>query len=185
MANILPQNIKKKTHKEYHFRLIILIEILLSSLLIFNILLLAPSYIVSLIEEGNKIEQIKNIKEYNATKAVDSREDAILKTKNTLSILSTRDEEIEMSGVVEEVVNASLLGGGIDIIGISYDTIELKKEIQQRVIISGVADTRNDLLSFTQYLEASPHFSGAELPVSNLRAQENIDFSLLVFIDSK
>ena len=185
MANILPQHIKKKTHKEYHFRLAILITTLISSLLIFNIFLLAPSYVVSLVEEQNKIEQIKNIKEYNATKAVDSREEAILKTKNTLHVLSNREGVVDMHGILEEIVGAASSAGAIDIVGISYDTLELKKEIKQRVIISGVADTRNDLLLFTQHLEASSRFVGTELPVSNLRAQEDEEFSLLVFIDDK
>ncbi|NUM25166.1 MAG: PilN domain-containing protein [Candidatus Buchananbacteria bacterium] len=59
--------------------------------------------------------------------------------------------------------------------GIGLDSITIK---ENRILLTGIASTRDELLSFQKNLESSPLFFNIEVPIDNLLRREDIDISV-------
>ena len=57
-------------------------------------------------------------------------------------------------------------------------TLERIATKEYQLFVSGVADTRDDLLAFHEKLKSEKCFSKAVLPLSNLLTQENVHFQI-------
>lgn len=177
MANVLPHDLKRQNHKEYHIRFLIMIEVLVSVVFVFSTMLVIPSYIVSTLEEENKAEQMRSINEYNAKKVSDSREDILESTKASLDVLSESRERTKMTPIIDRLLSVMKTTGGIEFSGIRIESAS--ENIQSTsVVFSGVASTRDKLLMFTNELNNTEGFKGAVLPVSNLKEYADLPFSV-------
>ncbi len=175
MANVLPTDIKKQTQKEYSLRFWSLVLVLVMLLAIFAGVLLIPSYLVSLTEESGKIEQIKLIKASSSLREDDKREEIFELTEAELNLVKAQVEDVSLEKLINEVLFAKREAGGISVINISYNT---QKEKNSIVSVRGIAKTRADLLRFTKELENRPIFGEIALPVSSLKNDTNLTFSL-------
>lgn len=61
--------------------------------------------------------------------------------------------------------------------GISFSAVNIDGE-KKTIIISGVAELREDLLNFKEKLEKSPSFRDVEFPMQNILQKENISFEI-------
>ena len=73
-----------------------------------------------------------------------------------------------------------------EVLKLQDSTIKIKSfqyqysSVYSTLNISGVADSRNDLIRFSKLLQADSKFSGAEFPISNLSVENNIDFTIKI-----
>jgi len=180
MSNVLPREIKKQNQREYALRFWSLVFLTISMLLVFAGILLIPSYLISVTEEESKIEQIKLVRSYNASKASDVNEQTIDLVKNQLALFDIKRDEIELESVLGEILNAHDSVGGISLTEVLYETNFDSIESPNRLSLRGVAHTREDLLDFSQNLEKQDLFGNVDLPVSSLRNERDLNFSLIV-----
>jgi Tfp pilus assembly protein PilN len=60
---------------------------------------------------------------------------------------------------------------------ITLDTIQFDG---QNMSITGVAATRNDLISFNNALQSESYFKGVSFPISDIAKKDNADFSIQI-----
>jgi len=67
------------------------------------------------------------------------------------------------------------------------EKVYLKKvEInEENIFIQGIADNRDDLLSFETALKKQDYFKNIEMPISNLTSQENVNFEIIVNLNKE
>lgn len=172
LFEFLPREYKIRAKKLYRTRLFILIALGVVFLSAASLLLLVPSYALVYIEK----------------KAMTAERDA------AENILSLRDNDSIRSFVVLakakiEAANESLdkplfteslrkfVAAGSSGVRVQSISFERAKE-GNKMVVSGVASTRDSLLAFARALEESGSFKEVDLPVSSLARSSNIDFTI-------
>jgi len=184
MANLLTDDLKKQNKKEYRFRFFTMVMFLSSIVLFFGLVLSIPSYIVSLTKEKEKQSEIEDKRTKPLAEEGDIKEDALATTKEAMIVFSQEDNFISMTDLINTIIEISDNVGGIDFSGVSY-VLGDEKQKESKILISGVSDTRDKLLSFTNALRSSDLFTSVELPVSNLKENINLSFSINATISLK
>lgn len=185
MANLLPQNEKKKIRREYAFRRVnVLLAVIFASIII-AIIMLFPSYIITSIHTS----------EMNMEKSSDisiEREEIESAVENTQQQLKALDPEKLVNEsfveITKEIISSA--DSSIEITNITYEkTLEKKSEEKTEEVlrsqISGIASNRSVLVNFKRKLEQSKMFSKVELPVSNLAQDVDISFNLDLVISKE
>jgi hypothetical protein len=187
MINLIPNTERKQMVRSFYHKLAVLFFIMCSiSVFIFFVALL-PSYFLS---------SVKN-------SAIDSKldtqssEPVPLPDQQTLSVIQDLDNKlgiVENSQndkfiVSEKVINAIIVKKmpNIKITEISYENNPLKAQegsaMGKKVVIKGVAPSREVLLLFRQALEDGANFKQVDLPVSNFIKGSNIQFHLGLILE--
>ena len=174
MINLLPIEEKKKTHRDYMFRLFTVILSAVSVSAIIGIITLLPSYFISDFQKRAAVNQAELIKKTND----DNQENVIAVLKEAqqkLEILSPEREKASLRTIFDTII--SYRPNTIILTGLVY-----QKENEDKVTftISGVANSREDLLVFSQNLKKDALFDAVELPVSNLAKDRDIKFTLTI-----
>ncbi|MCX6751391.1 MAG: hypothetical protein NT161_01325 [Candidatus Nomurabacteria bacterium] len=177
MINLIPNEEKKKMSKDFYFRLITVFFAMLGiSLLVASIAIL-PSYFLSSAEENaiNTKLELQN----NETIPLPDQNTlmAIKDLKNKLSQIENIQKTLVNVNDFKQVINEIIFKktSNIKITAIFY-----KKDPQagEEIKISGLASSREVLLSFRRALEDDIAFSKIDLPISNFVKGSNIKFSL-------
>ena len=96
-------------------------------------------------------------------------------TQQKLEILSSEREQASLRTVFDTAINYK--PSTIILTGLVY---QKESEDKATFTISGVADSREDLLVFSVNLERDVLFDDVELPVSNLAKDKDIKFTLTI-----
>lgn len=177
MVNILSQVEKKKVLLEYRLRLGVTVVFVLAFLVLANIVLLAPSYILVLTkynfitEHVTKLEKAQGgagqekeindkVKELN--KKVDlfngfGKANTEPPLTTILGIIQTKDPDIKINSFL-------------------YD----KTNDRERIVVSGRADTREGLATFLETIKKDPKYTKVDLPIGSYVKSTNIDFSIAI-----
>ncbi|PIP86941.1 hypothetical protein COW81_02830 [Candidatus Campbellbacteria bacterium CG22_combo_CG10-13_8_21_14_all_36_13] len=150
---------------------------LLSIILFFGLVLSIPSYLVSLTKEKEKQSQVEQKRAQTTTEQDETKVEILNKTKEAIILFKKEKDPVSMTNLINTVIEIADNLGGIDFNGLSY-VLGDEKQKESKVLISGVSETRDKLLSFTNALRVSGMFKAVELPVSNLK--ENIDLSFSI-----
>lgn len=171
MTNLLPKTAKVIIRREYYMRLIIVSLFLSGIVLLIASFLLIPSYFLTHLKGVSGQGQIEIIEGVVALHEKDNVEQQLLETRQKLNIISRekRSNLVEIIGSVLEE-KSSL----ISINSFFWDNGELG--------IRGTAQTRDGLVVFVDRLEQASLFVNVDLPVSNLAASRDINFSLTMDI---
>lgn len=78
--------------------------------------------------------------------------------------------------IIEPIVSA--LPAGVTITSLSIGVTDQGIEAS----VAGLADTRDELIAFTQALQGVGRFSNVDLPVSYLAQDSNIDYSIMISV---
>lgn len=172
MFKLLPEEEKEKVQREYALRRIVVAVEAFILILIVGLVGLFPSYILSRARLGEVEERLKV--SGTAEPQVETKElEAWLTDLNfKLTALVPDQKEFLPSLYMETVLKEK--GSGIRITGFSW--INEKEKVYMN--ISGVASTRQALLSLETRLKNAKSFSEVTLPVSNLAKERDVTFDL-------
>ena len=173
MANLLPQKERKRFEVEYKLRVLVISLVFLMMTLVFGIVLLLPSYFVS----ESKGESIGRQSEL-LQKTIALREE----DTSVMSLLSVKQKMNQLTVVQEHVLQTELMQTVIKNIGtdIVMDAFYYTRgtDANGEIKITGKANSRTALLSFSDKLKKESLFSRVDLPVSSLAQDSNIVFSI-------
>lgn len=175
MINLIPNEEKKMMIKDFYYRLVTVILLMLSLVALIASIALLPSYFLSSVKKNVINEQldkeiVEEISSYDqqtllAVSALDSK----------LSLLekSERDKFLVSDRVISEILSNRI--SNIKITQISFENNEIKGK---QISIRGTAPSRERLTLFRRALESNPLFKEVDLPISNFIKGSNIQFYL-------
>jgi hypothetical protein len=173
MLHFLPQKNRKQIFLEYGTRFLILLFVFIFIAGIFLIVLFSPSFIFStykdqtvknqlasagILQQSNDNDPMRIIKNANALLPVLSDEDAsgMLTSDLIQKIVSLKNQNVHIQSIAMT-----------DISGAS-----------KTFVITGTADTRDDLTAYDNSLSIDGTFSHIDLPVSDLIADADNQFTI-------
>jgi len=180
MLNFLPQNNKKKIILEYLSRILIMLLIFLFFAVVLLISLFIPSIIFSKYKNQTVKNQLESIKITNINENQDPIE-LIKKINTMIGILSGGNTvSLLMSNTIQKII--SLKNKDIEILSISISDNSTSSE---KIIINGIAKTRDGLTLFDKDLKNDGLFYSVDLPISNLIKNTNAQFTITLIYNKK
>ncbi|MEI8174824.1 MAG: hypothetical protein WCG28_02640 [bacterium] len=179
MINLIPKEEKKRIVRVFHYKLIVLLLMVVGGSIFFAFISILPSYFVSL--EINNIIDVKLQEQKNEPiPSID---------KETLSVIKDLDGRLSLVenaesnkfNISEKIINAIILKKipNVKITSVYYENNSDNKQLQNKSVnIQGNATSREILLLFRQSLENTIAFKQVSLPISNFIKSSNIQFSL-------
>lgn len=180
MANLITENQKKIIKSEYYFRLSGLVLFVFSLLGVFILIYITLYYFYISKNDDLVGEQIKTAID------IENRENV---GENFLGIISrTLDEQkvvdfyqensLKISSILKIVVDQK----GQDI-SLRRLVIDSKNKASQRLVISGLAKNRQNLVDFVEKLKVVEIFTSVESPISGLAKDSDINFTVNVNVN--
>ncbi len=179
MLDFLPQKNKRQVTLEYILRGLIFLLVAVFLGLFLLILLFIPSAIFSKYESKTVANQL-DITESLASKSNNDVVALVKKLNSMADILERDTANISDSGIIDKII--SLKNNNISI---SSFSISAAAGNSQKITISGIASTRDDLTSFNKALVDDGTFTNVDLPVSYLINNTNANFSITLVYDKK
>lgn len=175
MPNLLPEEEKKKLFNDYSRRIASASLISLTIVVIIAAILLAPSYYLSvskLEDEKNNLATLEQSLSYRESR---NTEEELKKTEDMIEVISTYLQ----NGSPEYDFGASLqaLPNGVAVLSLSWRSVSAT---ESEITISGLAQSRDSLLSFSKNLEKIKGFLKVDLPISNLAKETGAPFVVTV-----
>jgi hypothetical protein len=178
MLHLLTDEYKKKVSREYTYRVLIVVSIIVCVLSVIGLLLVAPSYmkihsthIKITSERDSYAEKIKLRQDDNSI-------DGVRGVMNTISALKTYNPQYSVRAIVLDLVSKKQKG-----ISISHIVFDKSKDAPT-LEVAGKAHTRTSLVSFSEELKKDTNFSGVVVPLSSFAREKDIDFSLKLTVVS-
>jgi hypothetical protein len=180
MINLLSSEQKKLLRSDYRQRVLVVSGFLFSFLLLIAIGILATLYLsvdtnYKQTKDALAKEQAKNI-----IMAANKLEKEIKSFSQKLSLLTKSSTSTPVTEVIKSVLNRKVSGVALD--DIQYDKSSDNLAVLK---ISGVAQTRSQLLAFVEVLRSDPNFKKVDSPVSNLIKERQAEFTLNLEINDK
>ncbi len=194
MINLLPVEEKQKIQKAYRLRTAIVACAGAAVIFMINIFGLVPSYVGVLSKHETLTFQSGAAGGGGDGLGAETRalEEKITKAnKNTQILLGEKDAELPRE-LFAEILSKKTSGTKITEISYSVpssnETASADKKGEKKmpaIILAGIADTRESLLSFVNVLNESGMFSSVDLPISNFVKDRNLGFSINIEVKQK
>lgn len=173
MSNLLPKKEKELLQKEYFTRLMIIVLGLLTGSTLLSAGFLVPSYVALEVKKDTAGEQINLLNESILNKNSVETEKKLNTIIAKIEVLN-RQDKISLTNFVNKIIENKPTE--VHITDFLYNKVQ-KKDITEKVItLRGVADQRDSLLKFKDYLSGLELFKEVNLPLSNLTKDEDVDF---------
>ena len=182
MANVQPETQKKMMRREYRVRLVTTSLIFVSVALVVAIVFLIPSLVLSQSRKNTTVQQLETFKGFAELQETNESFEELRIANEKITLLSLGGGGVSVEDILDTI--AYVKPTAISVSGISMSQRVVEDVLEQSVTLSGVADTRTDLLSFVELLEKEELFSNVDLPISNLAKEREISFSLSFLITS-
>lgn len=179
MANLLPTEYRQGLKKEYKFRLGTGVFGLLVLSLLVGILLLIPSFVLTITDLRAAQSQLETVSAPSSSQSISTENEQIIAITNEKIKQAKSTKELSPTTVIEDIM--TVLPSGIELTSLALSRND-NGQISAR--ISGISQSRSNLLSFRDQLNAQPELIDVELPVSALAARENVSFSLSLTANS-
>jgi hypothetical protein len=177
LLNILPEEKKMVTERRTRFRFFVWQVFLLFSLELFYLGILSGMYLVLDFERGHQEMLGQDFDRYRDEEKKLKMFEEKFQTTNAMT-----DAVFSIDRNRFYFTNVFLLLDQYTDEKITFERVSTK---EYQVFITGVADTRDDLLAFDEKLKGEKCFSKVNLPLSNLLTQENVNFQMDVMLDEK
>lgn len=177
MLNLLPIEEKKNVLLEYRLRLAVVSVFAVGSLVLASLILLAPSYVLSLSKYSTEEKQLEILdKKYGGVGQEKELGTQIRDINTKILLLQSGDTTTRLSPsqAVMNIIN--IKGSAIKIYAFTYDATAG----QERIVLTGTANDRESLAAFVETLKKDPTFTSVTLPISSYVKSTNIDFSVVV-----
>lgn len=175
MINLIPPAAKRAMKREYWFRVGVVWMLLLSIVLIVTMVLLGPSFVLVQTQLSAYQSELES-----ATEAVAEQQALTASVRAA----NQRAEQVYQVGMVTPLNRYIERVQALQSADVTIRQISLEREATtvSSVTIVGTAATRNSLTAFSTALNNDALFSDADIPLSNLAANENIAFTLTVAV---
>lgn len=186
MINLLPVEEKQRIRRLYRSRVIIVSLAALSALFVTGALGLVPSYLSALARYESAVLSSGGTEQ----KSAGEEEPALLKETKEIN----RKADLLIKGASDHLPGTLLREviakkpPGILFADFSYASPQTGKDGKGKpaeITASGVADTRDTLLSFVNTLNAREVFSSVDLPISNFVKDRDLPFTLRMEVKQK
>ncbi|MEK7460514.1 MAG: hypothetical protein AAB628_03130 [Patescibacteria group bacterium] len=177
MINILPQSEKKKILLEYRLRLGVTVVFAIAGLVLANIALLAPSYLLVVTKYNIASEHLTGL--VQAQGGSEKETEVYRKTSELnkkVSLYKGAGHENSQTPLPAILRVIEIKRPEIKINSIVYD----KNSVRERIVVSGKAVDRDSLALFLETLKREPSFTKVDLPVGSYVKSVDIEFSLAV-----
>lgn len=179
VINVLPENEKKYIRFEYLTRLLTIFLNLLSLVGVVAILLLVPSYLLSVSKE-NFVE--KELEEFNISnpEVTTLNIDKLIKEINSKLTFLTK---IDLNPEITNKVFGWILENKPK--GVTFSQILYNKRTDGSLLleIHGVAQDRVTLRDFKTLLDSNPNYKEVNLPISNFLEKTNLSFTISIVMN--
>lgn len=174
MFSLLPAKEKKKLLKEYKFRLAVVGLIFFVALGLILLVVSLPSYLIAKSKNSEIVGRIEAVKQ----STIFSEADTLNQELNDAGQKIKSFEDFNSKTRVYEIFAQAISDKSADIRikGISFDN--RVEGGQEKVVLTGVARTRDALRNFVDKLETNKFFSEVDLPVSNFTKEHDLDFTI-------
>lgn len=176
MKNLLLQQDKKTIKREYKLRIMIVIFVFIFFSTLIAVILLVPSYTVS-IYKSKTVKIYAEIIKRKIEKRKQEEFGLILnQTQNKIELLNARENQNILAEIFKNILKEKSNS-------IKIDKLSYKKEDKDdfyNITIFGEASNREELLGFKLNLKKEEDFSDVVLPISNLASDKDIDFSITI-----
>ncbi len=178
MINLIPTKEKKIMQVTFYYRLATMFFVVLGTCFLIASIIVLPSYLISKVKKDTLTEKLEIEKATPVTSVNQEVIATISDIDAKVSLLEKRqkDKFLVSEKVINEILSKKM--SDIKITEISFDDI---KDSGKKIIISGIAPSRERLLFFRRALEDSVSFKRVDLPISNFVKGSNIQFSLSLF----
>jgi hypothetical protein len=174
--NLLPLEDQLKIRNERLLRLFEMVGAGAFFILLVAVIILSSAYFFLALQSGELRRQLAIGEQSSELRRAQSLDQAI-KDLNTRSRSLGDNEKQIRDPLVEVAALLSVKPYGIGISSIGYDRAG---KTNSTIIVSGQANTRNNLLKYVGALEASAVFARVNSPVSNLLSREKLSFTLVL-----
>ena len=145
---------------------------LLLTVFLVAIVLLLPSYFLSTLRSQALEEQKLFVERAKEVRSKDSASTEFNALKDRITTLKSTEHKA-VYGILEEVVSQQV--SGVLLNGFFFTQ---KSSGEWTLSVTGVSNTRDALLSFSNRLQQTGIFTSVELPVSNLAQNSDIAFTI-------
>ncbi len=169
--NFLPEEDKGKIKKEYLRRLFVIIGIFSFFAISIGIILLLSPYLFLKDQEHNLERQLAISEERLLRGKIENTISLVEELNTKISLLDSGQKNIgEKSAVIKLILEEKT--NKIKILYFYFD--------KEKVLIQGLSESRQNLLSFIDSLKKKKGFKKVESPVSNLVKERDIEFKLTI-----
>jgi hypothetical protein len=168
---LIPPQERRILRNEYHVRAWIILLFALSVSGTIGVASLFPAFLRGSLEERTQLEAIASLEKNKRESGVVNIEQELATDKLLLAVLAEGSDRMLLSAEIQDLI---MLKGSVHITSISVGRLD---KAGVRMVVQGVAPTRESLLGFKSKLEASPGTS-VTLPISQLAKSTNIQFSV-------
>lgn len=176
MSNLLPKYEKVMILRLYRNRFIALAFTCLIGLAIISIALLAPSYLLLKSNQITLTAHRDTLANYETSKVAQSLAATVTDINHRLGVFP--DTEVTSSpliaGLLDPVLKAKT--AQIHLSNFTYTIDQKTKQVQ--IQISGIADSRGDLLAFAETLKQGNSFSNVMVPIASFIKDANVNFTV-------
>lgn len=175
--NILDTSEKRKILTEYRLRLAAASVAALGGLVLASSVLLVPPYVFSITKYNNAQDNIDVLEQKYGNSTKEKEIAAQIRDINSKIILltgETQSTNLAPLDVIRTILK--IKSNTIKIDGISYDSTGGV----ERIVLSGMALTRDGLATFVEELKNEPSFTSVSLPISSYVKSVNINFSIAI-----
>lgn len=178
MVNLLPRTIKKQNTREYYTRVVVVLNVLLAFTFFVGALSLVPTFVTILVEQHVLESRHTTLTEQFAADDDDRSTKDIIKTTNIeLKQLNERQRLTRPSTLVALALEKRNSGVVLTRIGLQSRVLEGGEEVLE-LHMEGEAETRTQLIEYSNALEEVSSFDDIVLPIGNLAQSINPHFSL-------
>lgn len=173
MANLIPPDAKRAIIIEYWIRVVTVWAVLVGCGLLVVAVLRLPTFVLV----RSQLEVFSNA--YNQARI---QEEVFEEAQHTISEANTLSNLLANSATTTSLSEIVTLLDDIAGVGVTISDFNFQKsdtDITQ-IDIRGLANTRTALADFSQNIEAHTLFDEAELPISNLAKDKDINFEITI-----
>lgn len=174
--NLLPIEDQLKIRNERLLRLFEVVGAGLFFIVLAAVIILSSAYLFLALQSGELKRQLAIEEQSSELKRAQSLDQAIKDLNARSRALGDNEKQIR-DPLLETAALLAAKPYGIAITSIGYDRAS---KANSTIIVSGQANTRNNLLKYVGALEAGDAFARVNSPVSNLLSREKLAFTLVL-----
>lgn len=176
MINLLPPQYKEELKQEEHWKIILILGIVILAFLVcFCLILFSIKIHISGEITAQKIFIEMKEKEYKMSETSNLEKEVLLLNQSFFELTSFYKEQIGLTKILEKI--AQILPSESYLTGFNFNL--------SRVSLSGFSPTREILVTFKENLEKQEIFTEIYFPSSNWVNPVDIDFSATLLITNK
>lgn len=201
MTNLLPENYKRAIKREYQVRRAIVTLVLLSVLGVVSAISFLPSFMTVLERRASAQNELDQLKAESEEKDIQRHLDQLKRINQLTEVLEPPRSELRNYVILNNLLEKSV--AGVSLTGLTIQKQDLDRTSEEakdpaaaeegqepaaedkparsrkvRISLSGMAEDRETLTSFSQALEGVRFVDSVHLPVSELASKQDIEFSM-------